>query len=85
MRVKVEDVDRLVATYDRFRPRVTAAGGRSIGVFYSESDPNEVTILEEWTDHEGLLDMLEEHVGEFNASAGTESAVWENRVMHALA
>jgi hypothetical protein len=84
LRVKVLDVDRLVSTYEVFRPRIEAAGGRPVGIFYSESDPKEVTILEEWASHHGLLDLTEQHADEFNASAGTEGLAWDNRILHAL-
>jgi hypothetical protein len=84
LRVRVPDVDRLVSTYREFTPRIEAAGGRPVGIFYSESDPNEITILEEWSGPDGLLEMLDRHVREFNATAGTESVAWDNRILRAV-
>jgi hypothetical protein len=84
LRVRVEDVGRLVSTYGAFRPRVEESGGKPIGIFYSESDPNEVTILEEWASHDGLVELSATYVGEFNATAGTSDLTWDNRIPHSL-
>ena len=54
LRVRVRGVDHLVSTYRTFTPRAEVASGGPIGIFYSESDPNEVTILVEWKTHEGF-------------------------------
>ena len=78
-------MDRLVSTYRDYISRIEGAGGKPIGIFYSESDPNEITILEEWAGPDGLQEMFVEHVYEFNAAAGTENAVWDNRILHSLA
>lgn len=84
LRVRVEDVGRLVSTYEAFRPRVEESGGKPIGIFYSESDPKEITILEEWASHDGLVELSAASVGEFNATAGISDLIWDNRILHSL-
>jgi hypothetical protein len=49
MRVRVDDVDRLKAAYEQRLPQIGEMGGKSIGLYSAENDPNEVSLLEEWS------------------------------------
>ena len=63
------------------------AGGlrrESVGVYQAESDPNEVTLLEEWESHDQMHEASEKYGDQFNATAGTEGLEWETRIWHRL-
>lgn len=84
MRVRVDDVDRFKAAYAEWLPRMGEMGGKSIGIYYAESDPNEVSLLEEWESHDHMHGASEKYGDDFNKSAGTEGLDWETRIWHEL-
>lgn len=84
MRVRVEDVDRFKGAYEKWLPQIGAMGGRSQGLYTSEDDPNEVTLLEEWESHDQMHEASEKYGDEFNATAGTEGLDWETRIWHKI-
>jgi quinol monooxygenase YgiN len=84
MRVRVDDVDRFKGAYATWEPRLSEYGARSLGVFSSENDPSEITLLEEWESHDRMHEVSEKYGDEFNAAAGTEGLDWETRIWHKL-
>jgi quinol monooxygenase YgiN len=84
MRVRAPDVDRFKRAYDEWLPRIGEMGGKSVGVYRAENDPNEVTLLEEWESHDAMHEASEKYGDEFNSTAGTEGLDWETRIWHRL-
>jgi quinol monooxygenase YgiN len=84
MRVRVPDVERFRKAYAEWEPRLGDFGGKSIGVYQAESDPSEVTLLEEWESHDQMHEASEKYGDQFNATAGTEGLEWETRIWHRL-
>lgn len=84
MRVRAPDVAKFKAAYDAWLPKIADFGGKSIGIYSAENDPNEVTLLEEWDSHDAMHEASEKHGDEFNAAAGTEGLDWETRIWHEL-
>ncbi len=80
MRVRVPDVDRFKAAYERWLPQMGEMGGTSQGLYSAENDPNEVSMLEEWESHDHMHAASEKYGDEFNAAAGTEGLDWETRI-----
>ena len=54
MRVRAPDVERFRKAYAEWEPRLGDFGGKSVGVYQAESDPNELTLLEEWESHDQM-------------------------------
>lgn len=84
MRVRVDDVERFKTAYQQWLPRMGEYGGRSVGLYSAENDPNEVTLLEEWESHDHMHEASEKHGDEFNETAGTVGKDWETRIWHKL-
>jgi quinol monooxygenase YgiN len=84
MRVRAPDVERFKAAYEQWQPTISEHGGRSMGVYQAEHDPNEVAILEEWDSHDSMNEATEEYGEAFNEKAGTEGLDWETRVWHKI-
>lgn len=84
MRVRVDDVDRFKAAYDQWLPQMGEMGGTSVGLYFAESDPNEVSLLEEWESHDQMHAASEKYGDQFNESAGTVGKDWETRVWHKI-
>jgi quinol monooxygenase YgiN len=84
MRVRAPDVERFRKAYAEWEPRLGDLGGKSVGVYQAESDPNEVTLLEEWESHDHMHEASEKYGDQFNATAGTEGLEWETRIWHRL-
>jgi hypothetical protein len=84
MRVRVDDVNRFKAAYQNWLPQMGDMGGRSMGLYFAESDPNEISMLEEWESHDQMHEASEKYGDEFNAAAGTEGLDWETRVWHKI-
>lgn len=71
MRVRVDDVDRFKTAYEGWLPKIGEMGGRSMGLFSAENDPNEVSLLEEWESHDQMHEASEKYGDQFNETAGT--------------
>lgn len=84
MRVRAPDVERFKKAYEEWAPMLGDFGGKSVGVYQAESDPNEVTLLEEWESHDQMHEASEKYGDQFNATAGTEGLEWETRIWHRL-
>jgi quinol monooxygenase YgiN len=84
MRVRAPDVERFKKAYAEWEPRLGDFGGKSVGLYRAESDPNEVTLLEEWESHDQMHEASEKYGDQFNATAGTEGLEWETRIWHRL-
>ncbi len=84
MRVNAPDVDRFVATSKKFDPLFAEMGAKNRRVYRSESDPNEVTVMAEWTSHDEMHAASEKYGPDFNKEAGTEGLEWETRIWQEL-
>jgi quinol monooxygenase YgiN len=84
MRVRAPDVERFKKAYEGWKPKMGEMGGKPVGLYYAENDPNEVTLLEEWASHDEMHAASEKYGDEFNSSAGTEGLEWETRIWHQL-
>ena len=84
MRVRAPDVERFKKAYAEWEPRLGDFGGKTVGLYRDESDPNEVTLLEEWESHDQMHEASEKYGEQFNATAGTEGLEWETRIWHRL-
>ena len=54
-------------------------GGKSVTASIRLSDPNEVTLLEEWESRDQVHGRPK-YGDQFNATAGTEGLEWETRI-----
>jgi quinol monooxygenase YgiN len=84
MRVRVDDVDKFKAAYQEWLPMIGDHGGKSIGLYFAENDPNEVSLLEEWDSHDEMHEASEKYGDQFNETAGTVGKDWETRIWHKL-
>jgi quinol monooxygenase YgiN len=84
MRVRVDDLDRFKNAYQDWLPRMGEMGGKSMGLFHAENDPNEVSLLEEWESHDQMHEASKKYGDEFNETAGTVGKEWETRIWHKL-
>ena len=82
MRVRVDDVDRFKAAYEEWLPKMGEMGGTSVGLYFAENDPKEVSLLEEWESHDQMHEASEKYGDDFNRNAGTEGLDWETRIWH---
>jgi quinol monooxygenase YgiN len=82
MRVRVDDVDRFKAAYEDWLPKMGEMGGTSVGLYFAENDPKEVSLLEEWESHDQMHEASEKYGDDFNKNAGTEDLDWETRIWH---
>jgi hypothetical protein len=78
--VKVSDVDRFVATAERFSPMMAELGGRNGGVFEDENEPGLVSTMSEWDSHDQMHEASEKYGDQFNAEAGTEGLDWTTHI-----
>ncbi len=81
MRVKAPDVDRFVATHNKFDLLFAEMGAKN-RAYRSESDPNEVTVMSEWASHDEMHAATEKYGPDFNKEAGTEGLEWETWIWH---
>jgi quinol monooxygenase YgiN len=84
MRVRVDDVDRFKSAYEQWLPQIGEMGGRSMGLYSAENDPNEVSLLEEWESHDHMHKASEKYGDQFNETAGTAGKDWETRIWHKI-
>jgi hypothetical protein len=80
MSVKVQDVDRFVATSKRFEPMMAEMGARNQATYQDQNDPMMVSTMSEWDSHDGMHEASEKYGDQFNAEAGTEGLEWETRI-----
>ncbi len=80
--VKVSDVDRFVATSERFSPLMAELGGRNGGVFEDENESGLVSSISEWDSHDQMHEASEKYGDQFNAEAGTEGLDWTTHIWH---
>lgn len=71
MRLRADNVDRFKAAYEQWLPQIGEMGGKSIGLYSAENDPNDVSLLEEWESHDHMLEASEKYGDQFNETAGT--------------
>jgi hypothetical protein len=64
--VKVSDVDRFVATSEKFAPMMEEMGGRNGGVYEDENDPRLVSTISEWESHDQMHEASEKYGDQFN-------------------
>jgi quinol monooxygenase YgiN len=84
MRVRVDDVDRFKQAYEQWLPQIGEMGGKSMGLFFAENDPNEVSLMEEWESHDQMHEASEKYGDQFNEKAGTAGKDWETRIWHKM-
>ena len=80
MKVKVGDVDRFVATSNKFAPMMAEMGARNQGTYQDQNDPSVVTTMSEWDSHDQMHEASEKYGDQFNSEAGTEGLEWETRI-----
>jgi hypothetical protein len=80
MSVKVQDVDRFVATSKRFEPMMAEMGARNQATYQDQNDPTMVSTMSEWDSHDAMHEASEKYGDQFNADAGTEGLEWETRI-----
>lgn len=83
-RVTVPDVERFKGACEKWGPAFEEDGGRNFQLYQSESEPNEVTMLQEWDSHDAMMESSEKRGDDFQADAGTEGLDWETRIWHKL-
>lgn len=80
--VKVSDVDRFVATSEKFAPMMQEMGGRQGGVYEDENDPGLVSTISEWDDHDQMHAASEKYGDQFNEEAGTAGLDWTTHIWY---
>ena len=85
-RVKVPDTGRFKKAVENLGPDMQKGPGyvSFTGAYTAESDPNEVTDLEQWESHDHMHAASEKHGDQFNAEAGTDGLDWETRIWKQL-
>lgn len=80
MVVRAPDVDRFVATSQKFAPMMEEAGSRNAGVYEDENDPGLVSTISEWDSHDQMHAVSEKMGDQFNEEAGTEGLTWTTHI-----
>jgi quinol monooxygenase YgiN len=80
MRVRVDDVDRFKAAYEQWLPQIGEMGGKSIGLYTSENDPNEVSLLEEWESHDHMHEASEKYGDQFNETPAPRKGLGDSNL-----
>jgi quinol monooxygenase YgiN len=78
--VKVPDVDRFVATSEKFAPMMREMGGRSGAVYEDENEPGLVCTISEWDNHDAMHEASEKYGDQFNEEAGTAGLTWTTHI-----
>lgn len=84
MQVRVDDVDRFKAAYEQSLPQIGEMGGKSMGLYSAENDPNEVSLLEEWESHDHMHEASEKYGDQLDETAGTAGKDWETQIWHKM-
>lgn len=80
--VKVSDVDRFVATSEKFAPMMVEMGGKQGAVYEDENEPGLVCTISEWESHDQMHAASEKYGDQFNEEAGTEGLDWATHIWH---
>jgi quinol monooxygenase YgiN len=80
--VKVSDVDRFVATSEKFAPLMEEMGGKAGAVYEDENEPGLVSTISEWDSHDQMHAASEKHGDRFNEEAGTAGLEWATHIWH---
>ena len=80
--VKVPDVDRFVATSDKYAPMMGEMGSRNGSVYEDENEPGLVSTMSEWDSHDQMHAASEKVGDDFNREAGTEGLNWTTHIWH---
>jgi quinol monooxygenase YgiN len=83
-RVRVPDVERFKAAFEKWRTTFEADGARNAQLYTSEADPNEIGFFAEWDSHDQMMESSERSGEAFQADAGTEGLDWDTRIWHRL-
>ena len=80
--VKVPDVDRFVATSEKYRPMMEEMGSRNGGVYEDENESGLVSTMSEWDSHDQMHAASEKYGDRFNEEAGTVGLDWTTHIWH---
>ena len=78
--VKVSDVDRFVATSEKFAPLMEEMGGKQGAVYEDENAPGLVSTISEWDSHDQMHAASEKYGDQFNEEAGTAGLEWTTHI-----
>ena len=78
--VKVPDVDRFVATSDKYASMMEEMGSRNGSVYEDENEPGLVSTMSEWDSHDQMHAASEKVGDDFNREAGTEGLNWTTHI-----
>jgi hypothetical protein len=67
--VKVPDVDRFVATSDKYAPMMDKMGSRNGSVYEDENEPGLMSTISEWDSHDQMHAASEKVGDDFNREA----------------
>jgi hypothetical protein len=80
--VKVPDVDRFVATSEKYAPMFAEMGSRNGAVYEDENEPGLMSTMSEWDGHDQMHAASEKYGDDFNREAGTEGLQWTTHIWH---
>ncbi len=80
--VEVSDVDRFVATSEKYAPMMAEMGSRNGTVYEDENEPGLVSTISEWDDHDQMHAASEKYGDQFNEEAGTTGLSWTTHIWH---
>lgn len=78
--VRVSDVDRFVATSEKFAPMMEEMGGTRGGVYEDENNPGLVSTISEWDSHDQMHAASDKYGDRFNEEAGTTGLEWTTQI-----
>jgi hypothetical protein len=78
--VRVSDVDRFVATSEKFAPMMEEIGGKRGGVYEDENTPGLVSTISEWDSHHQMHAASDKYGDQFNEEAGTAGLEWTTHI-----
>lgn len=79
-RHKESDVDRFVATSQKFAPMMEEMGGKRGGVYEDENNPGVVSTISEWDSHDQMHAASDKYGDQFNEEAGTAGLEWTTHI-----
>jgi len=80
--VKVSDVDRFVATCEKYAATMADMGGRQGAVYEDENEPGLMSTISEWESHDAMHAASDEVGEDFNRDAGTDGLEWTTHIWH---
>ena len=80
--VNVSDVDRFVATAEKYAPMMEEMGSRNSGVYEDENEPGLMSTIAEWDSHDQMMVATDKYGEGFNADAGTVGLDWTTHIWH---